>query len=55
VPAPARGRLVALESGKILQEGRGEVQEMIDICDFVLGLSRQLYVLTIASERPATG
>jgi aldehyde dehydrogenase (NAD+) len=46
------GRLVALESGKILQEGLGEVQEMIDICDFALGLSRQLYGLTIASERP---
>ncbi|HWI75651.1 MAG TPA: aldehyde dehydrogenase family protein, partial [Sphingomicrobium sp.] len=38
--------------GKILQEGRGEVQEMIDICDFAVGLSRQLYGLTIASERP---
>ncbi len=46
------GRLVALESGKILQEGLGEVQEMIDICDFAVGLSRQLYGLTIASERP---
>ena len=46
------GRLVTLESGKILQEGLGEVQEMIDICDFALGLSRQLYGLTIASERP---
>ncbi len=46
------GRLVAVESGKILQEGLGEVQEMIDICDFALGLSRQLYGLTIASERP---
>jgi len=43
--------LVTLESGKILSEGRGEVQEMIDICDFALGLSRQLYGLTIASER----
>jgi aldehyde dehydrogenase (NAD+) len=46
------GRLVALECGKILQEGMGEVQEMIDICDFAVGLSRQLYGLTIASERP---
>lgn len=48
----ALGRLVTLESGKILQEGSGEVQEMIDICDFAVGLSRQLYGLTIASERP---
>ena len=46
------GRLVTLECGKILQEGYGEVQEMIDICDFAVGLSRQLYGLTIASERP---
>lgn len=46
------GRLVTLECGKILQEGLGEVQEMIDICDFATGLSRQLYGLTIASERP---
>ena len=46
------GRLVTLECGKILEEGRGEVQEMIDICDFAVGLSRQLYGLTIASERP---
>ena len=46
------GRLVTLETGKILQEGLGEVQEMIDICDFALGLSRQLYGLTMASERP---
>jgi aldehyde dehydrogenase (NAD+) len=46
------GQLVSLESGKILQEGLGEVQEMIDICDFAVGLSRQLYGLTIASERP---
>ena len=46
------GRLVSLECGKILQEGLGEVQEMIDICDFAVGLSRQLYGLTIASERP---
>ena len=49
----ALGRLVTLENGKILQEGLGEVQEMIDICDFAVGLSRQLYGLTIASERPA--
>ena len=48
----ALGRLVTVESGKILQEGLGEVQEMIDICDFAVGLSRQLYGLTIASERP---
>jgi|SRR5450830_241622 len=48
----ALGRLVSLENGKILQEGWGEVQEMIDICDFAVGLSRQLYGLTIASERP---
>ena len=46
------GRLVSIEAGKILQEGLGEVQEMIDICDFAVGLSRQLYGLTIASERP---
>ncbi len=46
------GRLVTLECGKIVQEGLGEVQEMIDICDFAVGLSRQLYGLTIASERP---
>jgi aldehyde dehydrogenase (NAD+) len=45
------GRLVTLEAGKILSEGRGEVQEMIDICDFAVGLSRQLYGLTIATER----
>ncbi len=45
-------RLVTIESGKIFQEGLGEVQEMIDICDFAVGLSRQLYGLTIASERP---
>ncbi len=49
---PQLGRLVSIESGKILQEGLGEVQEMIDICDFAVGLSRQLYGLTIASERP---
>src|SRR5690242_12807310 len=48
----ALGRLVTLECGKSIQEGYGEVQEMIDICDFALGLSRQLYGLTIASERP---
>jgi aldehyde dehydrogenase (NAD+) len=46
------GKLVTIESGKILSEGLGEVQEMIDICDFAVGLSRQLYGLTIASERP---
>ncbi len=45
-------RLVTIETGKILAEGRGEVQEMIDICDFAVGLSRQLHGLTIASERP---
>jgi len=48
----ALGRLVTVENGKILQEGLGEVQEMIDICDFAVGLSRQLYGVTIASERP---
>ncbi len=48
----ALSRLITLECGKILDEGRGEVQEMIDICDFAVGLSRQLYGLTIASERP---
>ncbi len=48
----ALGRLVTMEAGKIFQEGLGEVQEMIDICDFAVGLSRQLYGLTIASERP---
>lgn len=46
------GTLVSYEMGKSLQEGLGEVQEMIDICDFATGLSRQLYGLTIASERP---
>ena len=46
------GALVTLEMGKILAEGKGEVQEMIDIADFAVGLSRQLYGLTIASERP---
>ncbi|HET6376127.1 MAG TPA: aldehyde dehydrogenase family protein [Methylocella sp.] len=48
----ALGRLVTIETGKILEEGLGEVQEMIDICGFAAGLSRQLYGLTIASERP---
>ncbi len=46
------GALVSLEMGKILAEGQGEVQEMIDICDFATGLSRQLYGLTMQSERP---
>jgi len=46
------GRLVTLEAGKILSEGQGEVQEMIDICDYAVGLSRQLCGQTIASERP---
>ena len=45
------GRLVTLEAGKITSEGLGEVQEMIDICDFAVGLSRQLYGLTLATER----
>ncbi len=45
-------QLVTLECGKIISEGRGEVQEMIDICDYAVGLSRQLYGLTIVSERP---
>jgi aldehyde dehydrogenase (NAD+) len=48
---PDLGRLVTLETGKILSEGLGEVQEMIDICDFAVGLSRQLYGATIATER----
>ena len=48
----ALGRLVSIEVGKIASEGAGEVQEMIDICDFAVGLSRQLHGLTIASERP---
>lgn len=48
----ALGRVVSLEVGKITSEGLGEVQEMIDICDFAVGLSRQLHGLTIASERP---
>ncbi len=46
------GKLVSMEMGKIYQEGLGEVQEMIDICDFAVGLSRQLYGLTMHSERP---
>lgn len=48
----ALGYLVSLEMGKIYQEGLGEVQEMIDICDFAVGLSRQLYGLSMHSERP---
>jgi aldehyde dehydrogenase (NAD+) len=48
----ALGRLVSLEAGKVLTEGLGEVQEMIDVCDFAVGLSRQLYGLTMHSERP---
>jgi aldehyde dehydrogenase (NAD+) len=48
----ALGHLVSYEMGKSLQEGYGEVQEMIDICDFAVGLSRQLYGLTMHSERP---
>lgn len=47
----ALGRLVSIEVGKVLSEGLGEVQEMIDICDFAVGLSRQLYGLTMPSER----
>ncbi len=46
------GKLVSYEMGKSLQEGMGEVQEMIDICDFAVGLSRQLHGLTMHSERP---
>jgi aldehyde dehydrogenase (NAD+) len=46
------GRLVTIEAGKIVSEGQGEVQEMIDICDYAVGLSRQLFGLTIATERP---
>src|SRR5678809_1232759 len=46
------GKLVSYEMGKSLQEGYGEVQEMIDICDFAVGLSRQLYGLSMHSERP---
>jgi len=45
-------KMVTIESGKIISEGRGEVQEMIDVCDFAVGLSRQLYGLTMPSERP---
>ena len=48
----ALGKLVSYEMGKSYQEGLGEVQEMIDICDFAVGLSRQLYGLTMVSERP---
>ena len=50
---PILAKLITIESGKILAESLGEVQEMIDICDFAVGLSRQLYGLTIASERPS--
>ncbi|MDN5788830.1 aldehyde dehydrogenase family protein, partial [Pseudorhodobacter sp.] len=46
------GKMVSIEAGKSVSEGLGEVQEMIDICDFAVGLSRQLYGLTIATERP---
>ncbi|RYI98593.1 MAG: aldehyde dehydrogenase family protein, partial [Actinomycetales bacterium] len=46
------GALVSIEAGKIVSEGLGEVQEMIDICDLAVGLSRQLHGLTIATERP---
>ncbi|MBK6982450.1 MAG: aldehyde dehydrogenase family protein [Betaproteobacteria bacterium] len=46
------GEMVSIETGKVLSEGRGEVQEIIDICDFAVGLSRQLHGLTIATERP---
>ena len=49
----ALGRLVSIEVGKITSEGLGEVQEMIDICDYAVGLSRMLYGLTIATERPS--
>lgn len=52
VKKDALGRLVSYEMGKSLQEGYGEVQEMIDICDFAVGLSRQLHGLTMHSERP---
>lgn len=47
------GTLISLETGKTLPEGLGEVQEMIDIADFAVGLSRQLYGLTMSSERPS--
>ncbi|HVD95780.1 MAG TPA: aldehyde dehydrogenase family protein, partial [Candidatus Limnocylindria bacterium] len=50
---PELGQLVTLETGKIIAEGEGEVQEMIDICDFAVGQSRMLYGLTIQSERPS--
>ena len=49
---PVLAKMITLEAGKIMQESLGEVQEMIDICDYAVGLSRQLYGLTIASERP---
>ena len=49
---PVLAKMITLEAGKIMPESLGEVQEMIDICDFAVGLSRQLYGLTIASERP---
>jgi aldehyde dehydrogenase (NAD+) len=49
---PVLAKMITLEAGKIIAESLGEVQEMIDICDFAVGLSRQLYGLTIASERP---
>ncbi len=48
----ALGELVTIEAGKVRSEGLGEVQEMVDICDFAVGLSRQLYGLTMSSERP---
>ncbi len=48
------GKLVSYEMGKSLQEGYGEVQEMIDICDFAVGLSRQLHGFTMHSERPCS-
>ncbi|HEX3676314.1 MAG TPA: aldehyde dehydrogenase family protein [Sphingomicrobium sp.] len=50
---PILAKMITLEAGKIMAESLGEVQEMIDICDFAVGLSRQLYGLAIASERPA--
>ena len=50
---PVLAKMITLEAGKIHQESLGEVQEMIDICDYAVGLSRQLYGLTIASERPS--
>lgn len=49
---PVLAKMITLEAGKIMAESLGEVQEMIDICDFAVGLSRQLYGLSIASERP---